>query len=62
MLDVKIEGATVVDGTGTAGGRTGVGIDGDAIVALGDLSREPAFVIRHGEHTGSLPGTLVPNL
>jgi N-acyl-D-aspartate/D-glutamate deacylase len=42
MLDVKIEGATVVDGTGTAGGRTDVGIRDDAIVALGDLSREPA--------------------
>ena len=42
MLEVKIEGATVVDGTGTAGGRSDVGIGGDAIVALGDLSREPA--------------------
>jgi N-acyl-D-amino-acid deacylase len=42
MLDVKIEGATVVDGTGTAGGRTDVGIRDESIVALGDLSREPA--------------------
>jgi N-acyl-D-amino-acid deacylase len=42
MLDVKIEGATVVDGTGTAGGRTDVGIRDEEIVALGDLSREPA--------------------
>ena len=42
MLDLKIEGATVIDGTGTAGGRTDVGIGDDAIVALGDLSREPA--------------------
>ena len=42
MLDVKIEGATVIDGIGTAGGRTDVGIRDEAIVALGDLSREPA--------------------
>ncbi len=42
MLDLKIEGATVIDGTGTAGGRADVGIRDDAIVAVGDLSREPA--------------------
>jgi N-acyl-D-amino-acid deacylase len=42
VLDLKIEGATVIDGTGTAGGRADVGIRDDAIVAVGDLSREPA--------------------
>ncbi len=42
MLDTKIEGATVVDGTGATGFRADVGITGEAIAAVGDLSREPA--------------------
>ncbi|MBI3636185.1 MAG: D-aminoacylase [Candidatus Rokubacteria bacterium] len=42
MLDLKIEGASVIDGTGTTGGRADVGVRGEAIVAVGDLSREPA--------------------
>jgi len=42
VLDLKIEGATVVDGTGAAGARADVGIRDDAIAAVGDLSRETA--------------------
>jgi N-acyl-D-amino-acid deacylase len=42
MLDLKIEGATVVDGTGAPGFRADVGIQGEAVAAVGDLSREPA--------------------
>jgi N-acyl-D-amino-acid deacylase len=42
MLDLKIEGATVIDGTGRAGNRTDVGVRGEHIAAVGDLSRESA--------------------
>jgi N-acyl-D-amino-acid deacylase len=42
VLDSKIEGATVLDGTGATGFRADVGVTGEAIVAVGDLSREPA--------------------
>jgi N-acyl-D-amino-acid deacylase len=42
MFDLKIEGATVVDGTGAAGSRTDVGIRDETIVAIGDLNREHA--------------------
>ena len=39
MFDIKIIGGTVVDGTGEAGRRADVGITGDRIEAIGDLSR-----------------------
>ncbi len=42
MLDLKIEGAQVIDGTGAAGGRADVGLRDDTIAAVGDLSRELA--------------------
>jgi N-acyl-D-amino-acid deacylase len=42
MLDLKIEGALVLDGTGSAAARADVGIRDDTIVAVGDLSRERA--------------------
>jgi N-acyl-D-amino-acid deacylase len=42
MLDLKIEGATVIDGTGAQGNRADVGIRDEKIVAVGDLSREDA--------------------
>jgi N-acyl-D-amino-acid deacylase len=42
MLDLKLEGGLIIDGTGTAGGRADIGIRDDTIVAVGDLSREAA--------------------
>lgn len=42
MLDLKIEGALVLDGTGRAGSRTDVGVRDETIVMIGDLSREAA--------------------
>lgn len=42
MLDLKIEGALVLDGTGAAAERADVGIRDDTVVAVGDLSRERA--------------------
>src|SRR3989441_12361575 len=56
MLDLKIEGGTVIDGTGTTGGRTDVGISDDTIVATGDLSREPAGKLLHAAGKVVAPG------
>jgi N-acyl-D-amino-acid deacylase len=56
MLDLKIEGATVIDGTGVAGGRADIGIRDEIIVALGDLSREPAGRTTHAAGRVVAPG------
>ena len=55
MLDLKIEGATVIDGTGSTGGRADVGIRDETIVAIGDLSRETA-----GNRLGAAGKVLTP--
>jgi N-acyl-D-amino-acid deacylase len=56
MLDLKIEGATVVDGTGAPGSRADVGVRDDTIVAVGDLSREPAGRVLHAARKVLAPG------
>ena len=55
MLDLTIEGATVVDGSGAPGSRSDVGVRDDTIVAVGDLSREPA-----GARLGAAGRVLAP--
>jgi N-acyl-D-amino-acid deacylase len=56
MLDLKISGATVVDGTGTAGSRTDVGVRDDLIAAVGDLSRETAGRVLNASGRVLAPG------
>ncbi len=45
MLDVVIRGGDVVDGTGAPRRRADVGIQGDRVVAIGDVGAEAATVI-----------------
>ncbi|PYN98668.1 MAG: hypothetical protein DMD91_14405 [Candidatus Rokuibacteriota bacterium] len=56
MLDLKIEGATVIDGTGIPGGRTDLGVRDETIVAVGDLSRESAGRTVHAAGRVVAPG------
>src|SRR2546425_11811033 len=56
MLDLKIEGATVIDGTGIPGGRTDLGVRDEPIVAVGDLSRESAGRTVHAAGRVVAPG------
>ena len=42
MLDLKITGGRLIDGTGAPARPGDVGVTGDAITAVGDLAREPA--------------------
>jgi N-acyl-D-amino-acid deacylase len=56
MLDLKIEGATVVDGTGAPGSRADVGVQDGTIVAVGDLSRESAGRVLNASRKVLAPG------
>jgi N-acyl-D-amino-acid deacylase len=55
-LDLKIEGATVIDGTGAAGSRADVGIRDERVVAVGDLGRAPAAQRLHAAGRVVTPG------
>src|SRR2546429_5029255 len=56
MLDLKIEGATVIDGTGASGSRVDVGVSDETIAAVGDLSREPAGTVLNATGRVLAPG------
>src|SRR6476620_1544833 len=45
MYDILIRGGDLVDGTGSARRRADVGIQGDRVVAIGDLAEEAAETI-----------------
>jgi len=42
VLDIKITGGQVIHGTGAPARRADVGLTGDRVTAVGDLSTEPA--------------------
>lgn len=68
MFDVLIKGGTVVDGTGSPGYRADVGITGDKITSIGNLSQaearhiidatglivSPGFIDSHAHSDGAL--------
>jgi N-acyl-D-aspartate/D-glutamate deacylase len=70
MFDLVLRGGTVIDGTGSAGRRADVGVSGDRITAIGDLSAvdpagaqvvecagrvvAPGFIDPHGHSDGSV--------
>jgi N-acyl-D-amino-acid deacylase len=56
MLDLKIAGATLIDGSGAPGRRADVGIRDDTIVAVGDLAHEPAGRVLPAESQVVTPG------
>jgi N-acyl-D-amino-acid deacylase len=55
-LDLKIEGASVIDGTGTAGFRADVGVRDESIAAIGDLSRHTAGTVLNASGLTLAPG------
>lgn len=55
-FDVLIRGGIVYDGSGTPGKRADVGIRGDTIAAIGDLSRDTAKILVDARGLAVAPG------
>jgi N-acyl-D-amino-acid deacylase len=55
-LDVVIRGGTVYDGTGSAGKKADVGLRGDRVVAVGDLSQATARTVVDAQGLAVAPG------
>jgi dihydroorotase/N-acyl-D-amino-acid deacylase len=56
MLDLKITNARIIDGTGAPWYRGDIGVRGDTIVAIGDLSAAPATTTLDARDNIASPG------
>ena len=56
MFDVLILGGTVIDGTGSPGYRADVGISGDSVESIGDLSQSEARRVINATGLSVSPG------
>src|SRR5207244_4280735 len=56
QFDVLIRGGTVYDGSGDPPRRADIGIRGDAIAAIGDLSRDSAKLVVSADRLAVAPG------
>jgi len=56
MLDLKITNGRIIDGTGAPWYRGDIGVKGDTIVAIGDLSATPATVTLDAHDQSVAPG------
>ena len=59
MFDIIISGGTVVDGTGSPGIRADVGINGERIESVSDLSQAGARRVIDGTGTKSFAGDYI---
>src|SRR5437879_3628656 len=55
-FDILIRGGTVYDGSGAPGKRADVGLRGDTIAAVGDLSRDTAKLVVDARGLAVAPG------
>lgn len=58
QFDMLITGGTIVDGTGTPGMRADVGVRGDIIATLGDLSGASAATVIDADGLTVMPGVI----